>query len=124
MMNLQRFAAATGKFVTVKNEIKEIDADFVAVDATDGLKFDCKAYSNDRLAFIIENTNASTAKKAAIKAPTKGGYAAEDVDLELSVAAGKKAVAYVETARYANTDGSIVITGASTDIKAVAVYLG
>lgn len=123
-MNIQRFAIATGKFVKVKNEIKNIDESLVAVDATDGLKFDCKEYSNDRLMFIIENANASSTKKASIKAPTKGGYAAEDVDLELSVAAGKKAVAYVETARYANTDGSIIITGASTDIKAVAVYLG
>lgn len=122
-MNIQRFAVATGKFVTIKNEIKEVDSSLVAVDATDGLQFDCKEYSNDRLMFIIENS-ATSAKKASIKAPTKGGYAAEDVDLELSIAAGKKAVAYVETARYANTDGSIVITGASADIKAVAVYLG
>lgn len=123
-MNIQRFAFAEGKFVTIKNEIKDVDDSLVAVDAADGLKFDCKEYSNDRLMFIIENSHASAAKKAAIKAPTKGGYAAEDVDLELNISAGKKAVAYVETARYANTDGSIVITGASTDIKAVAVYLG
>lgn len=123
-MNIQRFAVATGKFVTIKNEIKSVDSELVAVDATEGLKFDCKEYSNDRLMFIIENTHASAAKKASIKAPTKGGYAAEDVDLELNIEAGKKAVAFVETARYANTDGSIVIIGASTDIKAVAVYLG
>lgn len=123
-MNIQRFAAATGKFVAVKNEIKEVNESLVAVDATEGLKFDCKEYSNDRLMFIIENSHASAAKKAAIKAPTNGSYAAEDVDLELDIAAGKQAVAYVETARYANTDGSIIITGASTDIKAVAVYLG
>jgi len=123
-MDIQRFAVANGKFVTIKNEIKEVDSSLVAVDATDGLKFDCKQYSNDRLMFILENSNASAAKKAAIKAPVNGGYAAEDVDLELNIAAGKKAVAFVETARYANKDGSIVITGASIDIKAVAVYLG
>ena len=124
MMKIQRFAASTGKVVKVNNAIKVIDTDMVAVDATDGIKFDFKGYSNDRIAIVFQNTNGSAAKDAKVKAPTKGGYAADTADLTLSVAAGKTAVAFVETARYANTDGTIICAGGSADIKAVAVYLG
>ena len=122
-MKIQRFAASTGKVVKVNNAIKVIDTDMVAVDATDGIKFDFKGYSNDRIAIVFQN-GGSAAKDAKVKAPTKGGYAADTADLTLSVAAGKTAVAFVETARYANTDGTIICAGGSADVKAVAVYLG
>ena len=35
-------AAATGKFVETFNQIKSIASDLVAVNTTDGIKFDCK----------------------------------------------------------------------------------
>lgn len=124
MMNIQKFAAATGKFVTLNNEIKAIADSLVAVNATDGIVFDCKKYPNDRLMFIFDNTESSTAKDVKIKAPTNGGYAADDADITLSLAAGSRAVAFVETARYANNDGTIVCAGGSANVKAVAVVLG
>lgn len=127
MMKLQLFAVAEGKFVELNNEISALgSSNLVAVTSTtDGIKFDCKNYPNDRLMFVITNAHASTAKDAKILKPSNGGYAAIDADLEIAdIAAGGYAVAYVETAKYANNDGSIVITGESTDIKAVGVVLG
>lgn len=123
MMNIQRFAAATGKVVTLKNSGKSLESDLTAVDATAGIVFNVKNYSNERLFLIFKNTEASTAKDVVIKKPTNGGYAAADTDLTISsLAAGGVAGAWVETAKYANQDGTIVCTGGSANVKAVAIY--
>ena len=125
MMKIQKFAAATGKFVTVRNEAKALGANLVAVDATDGIIFDCKGYSNDKLMFVFQNTHASTAKDVVLKAPANGGYAAADADITVaSLAAGAVGVAWVETAKYADNTGKIKFTGASADVKVAGVILG
>ena len=125
MMNIQRFASATGKIVKVDNEAKALGTNLVAVDATDGIIFDTKGYSNDRIMFVFQNTHASTAKDVVLKAPTNGGYAAADTDLTVSsLAAGAVGVAFVETAKYADKTGKIKFTGSSADIKVGGVYLG
>lgn len=125
MMNIQRFASATGKIVKVDNEAKALGANLVAVDATDGIIFDTKGYSNDRIMFVFQNTHASTAKDVVLKAPTNGGYAAADTDLTVSsLAAGAVGVAFVETAKYADKTGKIKFTGGSADVKVGGVYLG
>lgn len=116
-------AAAIGKFVETFNDIKSITSDLVAVNATDGIKFDCKKYPNERIMFIISNEEASAAKDVKILKPATGGYAATDEDLVLSLAAGAQAVAFVESAKYANNDGSIVLAGGSTNIKVVAAVI-
>ena len=125
MMNIQRFAAATGKFTKVCNESKALGANLVAVDGTDGIIFDTKGYSNDRILFVFQNTHASTAKDVVLKAPSTGGYAKADADLTVSsLAAGAIGVAWVETARYADNEGKIKFTGSSTDVKVGGVYMG
>lgn len=124
MMNIQLFAAATGKVVTIKNELKVLGSNLVAVDGASGIEFDVKNYPNDRLMFVFQNTHASTAKNGIVLAPTNGGYAAEDTDITTEIAAGGIGVAYVETAKYVNNNGKIICKGSSTDIKVVAVVLG
>lgn len=125
MMKIQRFAAATGKFITVKNQSKALGSNLVAVDATDGIIFDCKGYSNDKLMFVFQNTHATTAKDVVLKAPATGGYAKADTDITVSsLAAGAVGVAWVETARYADNTGKIKFTGSSADIKVAAVIIG
>ena len=124
MMNIQRFAAATGKFTNVRGTGKSLEADLTAVDATDGIVFDVKPYSNDRILLIFKNTHGSTAKDAKVLKPAagKGGYAAADTDITVSsLAAGGVAAFWVETAKYASTDGKITCAGSSADIKVVAV---
>lgn len=125
MMNIQKFAAATGKFATVRNEAEALGSNLVAVDASDGIIFDCKGISNDKIMFVFQNTHASAAKDVVLKAPTTGGYAAEDTDITVSsLAAGAVGVAWVETAKYADNSGKIKFTGTSADIKVAGVILG
>lgn len=118
-------AATTGKVIRLCNDIKDVAADLVAVDVTDGIRFDCKNYPNERLMFLVKNTEASEAKDITVVKPSNGGYAAADEDIDLEdLAAGNEAVIWVETAKYANNDGSIVLKGGSANVKAVAVVLG
>lgn len=121
-MKIQRFAAATGKVVSLRNTIKSLESDLTAVDATDGIKFNVKRYSNERFYILFKNTEASTAKDIKVLKPTNGGYAAADTDLSVSLAAGGVGGAWVETARYANNDGTIVCAGGSANVKAVIIY--
>lgn len=125
-MKIQRFAAAEGKFTSVKNQAKALGTNLVAVDATDGIVFDTKGYSNDRIMFVFQNTHATTAKDVVLKAPGANGcYAAADTDLTVaSLAAGAVGVAWVETARYADKTGKIKFTGASADVKVGGVIIG
>lgn len=117
-MRLQRFAVATGKVVKMRNEIKSLETDLTAM-TSDGIKFDVKNLSNERAYIIFKNTG-SAAKDVKVLKPTNGGYAATDADLTLSLAVGVGA-AWVETAKYANQDGTITCTG-GTDVKAVVIY--
>ena len=120
-MRLQRFAAATGKVCKVKGQLKTLETDLTAV-TSDGIVFSLGKYSNDRLLLVFKNTHASTAKDVKVLKPTTGGYAAASADLVLDdLAAGGVAAVWVETAAYANTDGTIKCTGESTDVKVVAV---
>ena len=125
MINIQRFTdPATGEVITLNNAIKATASALTAVTSA-GIKFDVKKYPNDRLMFLFLNSHATVAKDVKILKPTNGGYAADTADLVLDdVAAGGTAVAYVETARYANNDGTIICQGESTDVKVVAVVLG
>lgn len=125
MMMIQRFAAAEGKFTTVRNQSKALGANLVAVDGTDGIIFDTKGYSNDRIMFVFQNTHGSTAKDVVLKAPATGGYAKADADLTVSsLAAGAIGVAFVETAKYADNSGKIKFTGTDNNVKVAGVILG
>lgn len=113
-----------------KKELLPVKADFnkitkvapeAATSASDG--FILNIPESDELLFLIaENTDTSTSYKIIVKAPTKQGYASTDEDLELTLEAGEKAVIRVESARYANTDGTINITVGNIAVKVVAVY--
>ena len=117
-MRLQRFAAATGKVAKLRNAIKSLESDLTAM-TSDGIKFDVRDLSNERVYIIFKNGSGSAVTTKVLK-PTTGGYAAADADLSVSLASGVGG-AWVETAKYANQDGSIVCTG-STDVKAVVIY--
>ena len=121
MMNIQRFAAAEGTTLKVREDEGFIALDPVAVDATDGIEFNLKGVKNDYLLLIAISEEASNAKEVTIKAPTNGSYAAADADLTLSLAAGGMAVARISTAKYLNNDGTRVVTGGSTNIKLQAI---
>lgn len=93
-----------------------------ATSASDGFKFKMPRISDEYVVVIVRNTNANTAKNVTIKAPTKGGYAAVSSDLTASLAAGEERVFRLESARYANNDGTVVIIPGSTDVTAAVIY--
>lgn len=116
-------AAATGTWLQVKPDAGFKKLTLVAVDATDGIKFTIpRGAADESIVLVAQNTHGSAAKNVVIKAPTDGGYAATDTDITLSLGAGEIAVCRIETARFANRDGSIVVTGASADVKLQAIY--
>lgn len=84
--------------------------------------FELKLKGSDEYALVIVTNGDTTAKKITVKAPTNGSYAAADSDLELSLSAGENAVIRLESARYANNDGTIILIPESTNVKAVAIY--
>ncbi len=101
------------------NAITKVDYE-VATSITDG--FEMKLVGSDEYTLILVTNTDTSAKSIAVKAPTKGSYAAATSDLEFSLDAGATAVIRVESARYANNDGTIVLIPESTTVKAVAIY--
>lgn len=93
----------------------------VATAADDGFKYKLQG-SDEYTLFVVQNAHASAAKTITVKAPTNGGYAATDTDLVKSISAGEFAVIRVESARFANNDGTIKLIPESTDVEVVAIY--
>lgn len=90
-----------------------------ATAAADG--FEVKFNRKDEYAFIVVN-GGSAGGTIKVKAPTNGGYAAASSDLSLSLSANEVAVIRLESAKYCNNDGTIVLIPSATTVTAVAVY--
>jgi hypothetical protein len=90
-----------------------------ATAANDG--FELKLKSTDELTVILVTNSDTAAKTITVKAPTKGSYAAASSDLTLSLAAGDTAVIRLESAKYANNDGTVLLIPEATTVKAVVV---
>lgn len=92
-----------------------------ATTAADGLEFKLKN-SDEYLVVLVQNTSASTAGTITVKKPTTGSYAAASADLvSESIAAGGLAVIRIESAKYANNDGTVLLVPSAADVKAVVI---
>lgn len=100
------------------NAITKVAYETAAV-ANDG--FELKLKSTDELTVILVTNSDTAAKTITVKAPTKGSYAAASSDLSLSLAAGDTAVIRLESAKYANNDGTVLLIPEATTVKAVVV---
>lgn len=100
------------------NKITKISP-VAATTAADGFEINLSE-SDEYTVFFAENTG-TAAGTIKVKAPTSGSYAATDTDLSKSLAAGEKAVIRIESARFANNDGTVIIIPSSTDIKVAAI---
>lgn len=118
-MKIQKFATTTGSVVKTLNKIKVLGADLKSLDNTNGIIFDVKNFSNDRIMFLIVNTDTVNAQDVTIKGGD--GYAARD-DLVVSIPKSDFALCSVETAGYAS-NGKITIKGAPA-VKTCAGYIG
>lgn len=102
------------------NALTKIELE-AATSASDGFTFKLPRVSDEYVVVIIENTD-TAAKTVSIKAPANGNYAAVSSDLTASLAAGEKRIFRLESARYANRDGSVNIVPAATTVKVAVLY--
>ena len=102
------------------NEITKVTLE-AATTAADGMGFKLPA-SDEYVVILVENTDASTSGTISVKVPTNGGYAAATSDLSATLAAGDKAVIRIESAKYADNLGNILLVPSATSIKACVIY--
>lgn len=102
------------------NEITKFSFEAATV-ANDGLVFKLPKVTEEYLVVIATNTG-SAAYDVALKAPEKGFYAAATSDKVLNLSAGEYAVIRIESARYANTDGTVKIVPGNVAVKAAVLY--
>lgn len=108
----------------VKTPVNEITkfAPEAATSADDGMVFELPKVTEEYLVVVLQNTNASTAYDVTLKAPTKGSYAAASSDVKVNLAGGELALLRIESARYANTDGTVKIVPGNVAVKASVLY--
>ena len=114
---------AVKEMTPVKGNVNEITkfAFEAAEVASDGLMFKLPRVTEEYLVVVVTNTGGS-AYDVALKAPTKGSYAAATSDKVLNLAAGEYAVIRIESARYANNDGTVVLVPGDVAVKAAVLY--
>lgn len=102
------------------NKITKVDFE-TATAANDGFELKLKG-SDEYVVILVQNTHASSAYDITVKAPENGSYAASDEDLTRKLEAGEIAVIRVESAVYANTDGTITLIPENVAVKASVIY--
>lgn len=92
-----------------------------ATTASDGMVFKLPKVTEEYLVVVLQNTGTSP-YDVTLKAPTKGSYAAATSDVKVNLAANELALLRIESARYANTDGTVKIVPANAAVKASVLY--
>ena len=114
---------AVKEMTPVKGNVNEITKFTfqAATTAKDGMVFTKPRVTEEYLVIIVTNTG-DAEQTIALKAPTNGGYAAASDDVTLSLAAGEHAVIRIESARYANNDGTVTLVPSNVAVKAAVLY--
>lgn len=114
---------AVKNMTPIKGEVNKLTgfAFEAATVAADGMKFQLPRKSDEYVVVVIHNT-ATAEHSFTVKAPTKGSYAAATSDETIKVAAGAFAFFRFESARYANTDGTVLCVPENVAVKAAVLY--
>ena len=106
-----------------KGEVNKITkfAFEAATTPADGMEFKLPRVTEEYLVILVQNTGSGVGT-VTLKAPTTGSYAATSSDEELSLAAGEYAQIRVESARFANNDGTIKLVPSAATVKAAVLY--
>lgn len=102
------------------NEITNFNFE-AATSAADGMKFILPA-KDEEVVIFVNNTDSASNYKVTVKAPQNGGYAAAMSDLVATVEKSGYAVIRLESAKYANNDGTVCIVPENIAVKAVVLY--
>lgn len=92
-----------------------------ATSTTDGFKF-TMPHTDENVTVLIANTSADTAYDITLKKPATGGYAASSGDVKVELAAGEYAAIKIESARFANNDGTVILIPENAAVKAAVLY--
>lgn len=106
----------------VKGNVNEITpfAFEAAENAEKGMGFKLPS-ADEALVVLVQNTDAGE-QTITLKAPTNGSYAAATSDEVLALQAGGFAVIRIESARFANNDGTVVLVPSALTVKAAVLY--
>jgi len=100
-------------------EAKQYTAPAAITAADDGATIDVAGHPTEKILLIFENGDAVNAENVTIK---KGTGIQATADLVIAVPKSEVHVVQVESGKYLNDDGKLVISG-STDVKVAAVAL-
>lgn len=114
---------AVFKMTPVKGDVNKITkfAFEAATTPADGMEFQLPRVTEEYLVILVHNEG-SGAGTIAVKAPENGSYAATSTDEELSLAAGEFAQIRVESARFANNNGTIKLVPSAATVKVAVLY--
>lgn len=102
------------------NKITDVEFE-AATTASDGIKIKLPA-RDEEVQILVFNSDDSNSYKITVKAPTNGGYAAAMTDIERTIAKGGYAVIRLESARFANSDGTVLLIPQNVAVKAAVIY--
>ena len=107
----------------VKGNVNEITkfAFEAATTAEDGLVVKLPRITEEYVVIVVTNTDAG-AQTVSLKAPINGSYAAASADVTVSLEAGEFAQIRIESARYANNDGTVRLVPSDVAVKAALLY--
>ena len=112
------------KPVKVKfNSIEKLTFE-AATAAADGVSFKIpNDFAGSEYLTIIAQNTGEVAYDVSVKAPTKGSYAAADSNLTLAdIPAGGIVAIRIESAKYANNDGTVVVVPENVAVKVAIIY--
>lgn len=114
---------AVKEVTPVKGEVNQITkfAFAAPTTASDGFVFKMPKMTEEYVVIVVQNSG-NAAAKLTLKKPETGSYAASGSDEELQLGAGEFAQVRIESARFANNDGTVRIVGATADVKIAVLY--
>ncbi len=92
-----------------------------ATTAKDGIKYKMPA-ADESVVVVVQNTSNDSKSSITLKAPTNGSYAATTEDTTVELEAGESALIRIESAKYANNDGTVLLVPSALTVKAAVLY--
>ena len=113
---------AVKEVTPIKSEFNQITKITFEAPTTpsDGVNFKCPT-TDEYVVILVQNTG-TDAGTVNVKAPKKGSYASASEDLTMQLSTGEIASIRIESARYAENDGTVTVVTTKADVKVAVIY--